>query len=62
MGKVLRKVTDCQTQLKLWDKNTFGNICIKLDRKRKQLLKAKGILWLGVGMLESKCSLMRHKS
>ena len=42
MGKVLKKVIDYQTQLKLWDKNTFGNIHIELARKRKQLLKAEG--------------------
>ena len=42
MGKVLAKVDDCQIQLKLWDKSTFGNICIELAQKRKQLLKAEG--------------------
>ena len=42
MGKMLTKVADCQNQLKLWDKSTFGNIRIELARKRKQLLKAKG--------------------
>ena len=42
MGKVLAKVAVCQTQLKLWDKATFGNIHIKLARKRKQLLQAEG--------------------
>ncbi|KAL0014225.1 hypothetical protein SO802_001294 [Lithocarpus litseifolius] len=41
MGKVLKKAIDYQTQLKLWDKNTFGNIHIELARKRKQLLKAE---------------------
>ena len=30
IGKVLAKVADCQTQLKLWDKSTFGNIRIEL--------------------------------
>ena len=30
MGKVLAKVVDCQIQLKLWDKSTFGNIRIEL--------------------------------
>ena len=28
--------------MKLWDKYTFGNICIELAKKRKQLLKAEG--------------------
>ena len=42
MGKVLAKVADCQTQLKLWNKYTFGNIRIELARKRKQLLKVEG--------------------
>ena len=41
MGKVLGKVANCQTQLKLWDKSTFGNIRIELPRKRKQLLKVE---------------------
>ena len=41
MGKVLRKVFDCQTQLKLLDKKTFVNIRIALARKRKELLQAK---------------------
>lgn len=49
MGKVLRKVFDCQTQLKLWDKNTFGNIRIALACKRKQLLQAKGDSMAGRG-------------
>ena len=30
MGKVLGTVNNCQTQLQLWDKNTFGNIRILL--------------------------------
>ena len=28
--KVMKKVSDCQIQLKLWNKNTFGNVCIAL--------------------------------
>ena len=42
MGKVIAKVADCQIQLKLWDKSTFGKIRIELARKRKQLLKTEG--------------------
>ena len=49
MGKVLANVADCQTQLKLWDKYTFGNIHIELAHKRKQLLKAEGELMGGRG-------------
>lgn len=30
MCKVMRKASDCQTQLKLWDKNIFGNVRIAL--------------------------------
>ena len=41
MGKVLRKVFDFQTQLKLQDKNTIGNIRIALAHKKKELLQAK---------------------
>ena len=35
MGKVLGTVSNCQTQLQLWDKNTFGNIRILLAWNRK---------------------------
>ena len=49
MGKVLAKVADCQTQLKLWDKYTFGNIRFELAKKRKQLLKAEGVSMGGRG-------------
>lgn len=42
MGKVLRKVSDCQIQLELWDKNDFGNVRIALAQKRKELSKAEG--------------------
>ena len=49
VGKVLRKVFDCQTKWKLWDKNTFGNICIALASKRKELLKVEGDFMAGKG-------------
>ena len=47
MGKVLRKVSNYQTQFHLWDKNTFGNIRIALARKRKQLMQVKGESMVG---------------
>ena len=40
--KVMRKVGECQTQLKLRDKNGCGNVRMALARKRKQLVKAEG--------------------
>lgn len=40
--KVIRKVIDCQTQLKLWDKKKFGNVRMALARKKKQLVQAEG--------------------
>ncbi|XP_075663478.1 uncharacterized protein LOC142633090 [Castanea sativa] len=49
IGKVLNKVAAYQTQLKLWDKKTFGNVCIELARKRKQLLKVEGESMAGRG-------------
>lgn len=42
MCKVMRKVSDCQTQLQLWDKNDFGNVRIALARMRKELIKVEG--------------------
>jgi len=60
VGKVLRKCEDCQIQLKLWDKNSFGNIRRVLARKRKNSCKLRMTQWLGgVGMLGSKLSRMR---
>ena len=41
MGKVLAKVADCQTQLKLWDKFTFGNICFELAKKKKTVTEGR---------------------
>lgn len=41
MRKVLQKVSNCQTQLKSWNKNVFGNIRLSLARKRKLLAKAE---------------------
>ena len=41
MCKLMRKASDCQIQLKLWDKNTFRNVCIALAQKRKQLVQAE---------------------
>lgn len=49
MGKVLRKVSNCQTQLQLWDKHTFGKIRIALARKKKQLVQAEGESMAGKG-------------
>lgn len=49
MDKVLGKVSDCQNQLKLCDKNIFGNIHIVLARKRKELLKAENASMAGRG-------------
>ena len=54
VGKVLQKVFDCQTKLKLWDKNTFGNIRIALASKRKELLKAEGDFMAGRGHAQVK--------
>ncbi|KAK7837690.1 hypothetical protein CFP56_020890 [Quercus suber] len=42
VSKVLRKVEECQTQLKLWDKNVFGNVRRELARNRKLLITAEG--------------------
>lgn len=41
MRKVLQKVSNCQTQLKSWNKNVFGNTRLSLARKRKLLAKAE---------------------
>lgn len=49
IDKVLRKVSDCQNQLKLWDKNIFSNVHIVLARKRKELLKAESASMVGKG-------------
>lgn len=49
MDKVLRKVSGCQNQLKLWDKNIFTNVHITLARKRKELLKAESASMAGRG-------------
>ena len=41
MLKVLHKVNNCQSQLKSWNKNVFGNIRGTLVQKRKLLAKAE---------------------
>ncbi|XP_075633927.1 uncharacterized protein LOC142606466 [Castanea sativa] len=43
MGKVIKKVENCQAQLLLWDKNVFGNVHQTLARKRKELIEAETI-------------------
>lgn len=47
MGKVLGKVSNCQTQLQLWDKHTFENVCILLAQKRKQLVQVEAVSMAG---------------
>ena len=42
MSKIMRKVGECQKQLKLWDKNVFGNVSMALAHNRKLLVMAKG--------------------
>ena len=41
MGKVIKKVENCQAQLQLWDRNVFGNVRRALARKIKELEKAE---------------------
>ena len=42
VSKIMSKVEECQTQLKLWDKNVFGNVRKALARNRKLLVIAEG--------------------
>lgn len=48
------KVNNCQTQLKSWNKNVFGNIRLALARKRKLLAKAetKAVSGQGIGRVK----------
>jgi len=41
MVNVLEKIKSCQSQLQLWDKKLFGNVCITLAKKKKLLEKAE---------------------
>lgn len=59
MGKVLWKVSNCQTRFQLWDKHTFGNIRIALAQKKKQLVQAKGESMAGKGIPQCRCSQKR---
>ena len=48
--QVLQKVSNCQTHLKLWNKNVFGNIKVSLTRKRKLLAKVESKAISGQGI------------
>ena len=48
--QVLQKVSNCQTHLKSWNKNVFGNIKVSLTRKRKLLAKVESKAILGQGI------------
>ena len=49
MGKVLEKVSNCQTQLVSWNKHVFGNVRLALTRNRKLLAKAEAEALSGCG-------------
>nr|POF21903.1 putative ribonuclease h protein [Quercus suber] len=51
---VLQKVSNCQSQLKLWNKNEFGNVKGALARKRKLLAKAESNAISGQGISQVK--------
>lgn len=50
MMNVLQKVNNCQSHLKSWNKNVFGNIRLALVCKRKLLAKAEIVAVLGQGV------------
>ena len=54
MGKVLDKVSNCQTQLVSWNKHVFGNVRLALTRNRKLLAKAeaKALSGCGIGQVK----------
>lgn len=50
MSEVLQKVSNCQTHMKSWNKDVFGNITASLTRKRKLFAKAKSKAISGQGI------------
>ena len=50
----MQKVSNCQTQLKSWNKNVFGNIRLSIARKRKLLAKAESEAITGQGISQVK--------
>jgi len=50
----LQKVSNCQTQLKSWNKNVFGNIRLSIARKRKLLAKVESEAIIGQGISQVK--------
>ena len=47
MENVLLKVSNCQSLLSTWNKKVFGNVCLLLAQKRKQLLKVEASSMMG---------------
>nr|POE85802.1 hypothetical protein CFP56_07141 [Quercus suber] len=54
MLNVMHKVNNCQSYLKSWNKNVFGNIRDTLARKRKLLAKAEIVAVSGQGIRQFK--------
>ena len=50
MMNVMHKVNNCQSYLKSWNKNVFGNIRGALVRKKKLLAKAENMAISGQGI------------
>ena len=62
MGKVIKKVENCQAQLQLWDKNVFGNVRRILARKKIELVEAEADSMAGRGNTRLQVLLMKLRS